>query len=166
MMTPATSRRLELIQSRQHPDHIPYSARFSPDGRYISFHVRTGNPLARQIFIAPFRGDAPIDERDWLPVTDGSAMDRETYWSPDGNLLYFLSDRDGFRCIWAQHLDPLKKEPVGEPFAVQHFHHARRSLASVAGPASAVGICVARDKMVFALGEITGNIWMMTGETP
>ena len=37
-------------------------------------------------------------------------------WSPDGNLLYFLSERDGFRCIWGQKLDPASKRPLGAPF--------------------------------------------------
>jgi hypothetical protein len=47
---------------------------------------------------------------------------RRPAWSPDGNLLYFFSDSDGSRCIWARRLDPKTKKPVGTPFAVLHLH--------------------------------------------
>ena len=62
---------------------------------------------------------------DGIPITDGKEIDRQAYWSPDGNLLYYLSDRDGFRCIWAQSLNPATKHPEGEAFTVLHFHQGR-----------------------------------------
>jgi hypothetical protein len=98
-------------------------------------------------------------ERNWIPVTDGSANDREAYWSPDGNLLYFLSERDGFRCVWAERLNPASKNPVGAPFPVYHFHHARRSLTGL-GRGRGEVMSVARDRILLAVGEVTGNIWM------
>ena len=47
---------------------------------------------------------------------------------------------------------------MGLPTDIYHFHSVRRSLLSV-GLAFAE-ISVARDKIVFPLGELTGNIWM------
>ena len=44
-----------------------------------------------------------------VPVTT-----KKPFWSPDGNLLYFLSSRDGFLCLWAQWLDPSTKHPLGD----------------------------------------------------
>jgi hypothetical protein len=41
---------------------------------------------------------------------------------------------------------------------VYHFHTARRSLLNTG--VFKLGIAVARDKIVFNLGEITGNIWL------
>ena len=64
---------------------------------------------------------------------------------------------DGFNCIWAQHLNPDTKEPVGEPFGVYHSHSARRALGNVSG-AQRIWVSVARDKMVFSMGELSGNI--------
>lgn len=32
----------------------------------------------------------------------------------------FFSDLEGFRCIWAQRLDPATKQPEGPAFAVRH----------------------------------------------
>jgi eukaryotic-like serine/threonine-protein kinase len=97
---------------------------------------------------------------DWIPVTDGENLDDKPRWSPDGNLLYFTSERDGFRCIWAQRLDAVSKRPVSAPFGVYHFHTSRRSLMNVGlGP---LEISVARNALVFNLGEITGNIWRVS----
>jgi dipeptidyl aminopeptidase/acylaminoacyl peptidase len=84
--------------------------------------------------------------------------DARVAWSPDGNLLYFVSDRDGFRCIWAQWLEAETKQPVGRPFVVYHFHQTSRRIHHNAGR---VGLAVARDKIVVALEELRGNIWML-----
>ena len=79
--------------------------------------------------------------------------------SPDGNLLYFLADRDGARGIYAQRLDPVTKHPSGGPFEVQMFRSARRSMMFFANSGDS-SPAVARDKIVFPLGEMTGNIWL------
>jgi len=86
-------------------------------------------------------------------------MDREAQWSPDGSLLYFLSERDGFRCIWSQRLDRRTKHAMGEPFAVYHFHHSQQSLTSLGSPGK-VGLSVTKDGLLFSLSQTTGNIWM------
>lgn len=77
--------------------------------------------------------------------------------SPDGNLLYFVSDRDGFRCIWAQRRAQTKR-PIDRPFAVYHFHQTSRRLSHNVGR---IGVAVARDKIVLALEELRGNVWML-----
>ena len=112
------------------------------------------------VFVAPVRPGRPPAESEWIAITDGSQWDRRPDWSPGGNLLYFTSERDGFRCIWAQRLHPATKRPQGSPFAVHHVHKARHSLFNV-DTVGQLGLSVARDKIVFATSEITGNIWMM-----
>jgi Tol biopolymer transport system component len=141
----------------KHPKYGLSRGRFSPDDRWISFHSIT--PSTRRIFIAPFHGAAPIPESQWIPITDGQDMDRYASWSPDGNLLYFLSEREGFRCIWAQRLDQATKHPLGVAFPVRHFHTSRRSLMTIGDPIG-MGMSVAIDKIVFSMVERTGNIWM------
>ena len=132
--------------------------RFSPDDRWIAFHT-ISSPGTRQIFIAPFRGAVPVPKNDWIPITDAQAIDRYSRWSPDGALLYFLSERDGFVCLWAQRLDPATKRPAGAAFAVRHFHTARRSLATIGNP-SLMGMSVGTGRLIFSMTEQTGNIWM------
>ena len=141
--------------SETYPDH------FSPDMKWFSFHGRNTN-RTRAIFIAPFRGLYEVPPKDWIAVTDGTEMDREAVWSQDQEILYFLSERDGFRCIWAQRLDRDghgSYRPVGLPWPVRHFHRARYSLLNV-GSTGDVGLTVANNRITFSLTETTGSIWL------
>jgi Tol biopolymer transport system component len=122
---------------------------FSPDGRWFSF-VEIG-PGGARAYVAP-ASEQPVPENAWIAVMDGEAW----AWSPDGNLLYVTSLRDGHLCIWGQHLHPVTKQPVGEPFAVFHSHSTRLSLSNQIEHT----LGVADNKLVFSMGERTGNIWM------
>jgi serine/threonine protein kinase/Tol biopolymer transport system component len=160
LVVPGRRRRIPLIR---HDSYALSAGRFSPDDRWIAFHA-IPDATTRQVFIAPFRdtsqpGVSPVEETDWTPITDGKGMERYAAWSPDGNVLYYLSERDGFRCLRAQRLDPATKRPVGPAIEVSHFHEARRSLLAAGDPIN-VNPCVAVDKVVFGLLETTGNIWM------
>ena len=92
-------------------------------------------------------------------VTDGSALDDKPRWSPNGDLMYLLSNREGFTCIWAQPLDPETKHPNGPALAIRHFHQFQNSLGAVQVNMREIG--VARDKIVMPLAELSGNIWLM-----
>jgi Tol biopolymer transport system component len=137
----------------------------SPDGNWLTFHTAEDTRSAekrirgkRQVFIAPYTGQwAPPSS--WFAITDGQALDREAKWSADGNRIYFLSDRDGFRCIWARTLDPKTKHPAGSIYPVLHFHNASLSLLQIPNTGH-VSICQVGGKMIFAMGELTGNLWM------
>ena len=141
----SSRRKRDLLATRQWTAPVGVS----PDNRWISFVAFT------RIYMAPFRDENPIEEDAWIPVAD-HVMYPWT-WSPDGNLLYNFSNRDGFTCIWGQRVDVATKRPVGEPFAVFHSHNARIRLSNqVTGSTLAVG----GDKMLFNMTEHTGNIWM------
>jgi serine/threonine protein kinase len=119
---------------------------FSPDGRWVSFaDITSGHS-----YIAPAR-EGPVAESEWIDVTD-----RGETWSPDGNVLYTASTRDGHLCVWARRVNPATETPVGAPFAVFHSHNARLSI----DPTDRRGLDVAGGRMVFSMGERTGNIWM------
>jgi serine/threonine protein kinase/dipeptidyl aminopeptidase/acylaminoacyl peptidase len=141
------------------PQYNVTAARFSRDGRWMSFQIVIEAATRRQIFITPIRNGTAAQEPEWIPITDGTGLDRNAVWSPDGNLLYFLSERDGFRCVWAQRLSAVTKHPSGAPFAVYHFHQARRSLMP-AQEVGRIGLSVTRDELVFSMAETSGNIWL------
>ncbi len=152
-----SGRKSELIE---YSEYSLYQPHFSPDDRWIAFVAKIGQDRSR-IYITPFRASTMHGGDAWVAVTDGENLDDKPRWSPDGNLIYFTSERDGFRCIWAQRLDPATKRSVGPPFSVFHFHTSRRSLMNVGlGP---LEISVARNALIFNLGEITGNIWRASG---
>jgi hypothetical protein len=96
----------------------------------------------------------------WIRVGEPDVWTDKPRWSPDGNLLYFTSERDGFHCIWAQRLDASTKRPAAPPVEIFHFHNARLSTANI-GYAQ-LEISVAADKIVLNLGELTGNIWTLS----
>ena len=151
IVKPGSSRNDEWLR---HPGYGIYNGRWSSDG-WVAFNARTDRQAAAQIFIARVHASAVASEKDWILVSrDGEAPN----WSPDARVLYFWSDRDGSPCLWAQRLDPSTKRPAGAPFGIQHFHGKGLSLRNLY--LGAPNIAVARDKIVFSLGEHTGNIWM------
>ena len=134
------------------------SPQFSHDGRWVAIHVRNSE-MTRQIYVMPFRPGQPTPLSEWVAITDGKRLDRDPKWSPDGNLLYFLADREGARGIYAQRLNPATKQPQGPAFEVKMFRGSRRSMMYITNSGQSAP-AVARDKIVFALGEMTGNIWL------
>jgi serine/threonine protein kinase len=147
----------ELIS---HPTLEIRGAELSPDGKWVAFHIP--RPVSELLKIAPVRDGKATGEAEWITVTGAAGNNRRPWWSPDGNLMYFLSTRDGYSCIWAQRLDPSTKRPRGEPMAVCHFHETRRSPSPVT---ASFGPAVGRGRIVFALGEQTGNIWLAEPES-
>jgi Tol biopolymer transport system component/predicted Ser/Thr protein kinase len=121
----------------------------SPDGQWM-FIVSNGTKIAHLQ-----NGKMP-DPSQWKPTGEHGDLYR---WSPDGNTVYFVDDRDKFLCIWGRHLNPATKQPVGEAFSVYHSHGARLSMLGLSS-SSAIGPAVARDKIVFAQAERTGNVWI------
>ena len=145
----------EVMGQSKWPQRSPH---FSPDEQWISLHTFNAE-ATRQVWIMPFRFGHAALESEWIPITDGKTLDRDAAWSPDGNMLYWLADRGGVRGIWAVKLDPKTKRPVMPAFEIKMFPGTRRSMmrftnTGMGRPA------VARDKIVFALGDETGNIWI------
>jgi hypothetical protein len=158
---PRSGRSMRLTAHQTHNITAPH---LSPDGKWLTFH--TAEPASgglrvagkRQIFLMPYveRWTPPSE---WVAVTDGQALDREARWSADGNRIFFLSDRDGYRCIWARKLEPKTKQPAGPIYPVLHLHETGRSLQHIPNTGT-VSLCPIGEKLIFSMGELTGNLWM------
>ena len=149
------------LQSRQefpfavHERYEVRLPRVSPDEEWVAFQTVV-NQTQRKMYVAPIVDWQAGPESSWIYIPDARAP---AAWSPSGNLLYFLSDRDGFRCIWAQRLNPRTRHPESSAFAVQHLHAARRTL-SINLEIASIGLSVASGKLFFSAPEHTGNVWI------
>ena len=139
----------------QHSGYGVFNARLSSDGRWVAFNARSNSRASARVFVARVLDSSVAREPEWIGVTeDGDAP----AWSPEAGLLYFWSNRDGSPCLWAQRLDRGTKKPTGSPIAIQHFHSRGLSWRNLY--LGAPDIAVARDKIVFNLGEHSGNVWL------
>jgi Tol biopolymer transport system component len=150
-----TRQKIDIIK---HPKYRLHRAAFSPDNKWLAMHVPIEAGKRQPVVVTALRGgQASGEEKDWIVVSDHLGTDRHPWWSPDGNLLYFVSERDGFVCFYARRLDPATKHPLAEVFNVYHFHGARRSVGAQAGY---FGPSLISGRLVFSMTETTGNIWM------
>ncbi len=107
-------------------------------------------------------GKTAAAKPDWISVTEPGTWVNKPRWSPNGNLLYYISDRDGFTCVWVNRLNPMTKQPVGAPKALMHFHASSSSLDTAYG----LELSVADDKLVLDIGDSSGNIWLAPPTIP
>jgi len=141
------------------PDKPLYHAFFSWDDRWVVFKKLFELKKA-QILIAPVRNGTAGEEKEWIAVTDGQHSDDKPQFSADGNTILFTSTRDGYLCIWAQRLNPITKHPVGQPFAVEHFHNSEGMYGAMLDNQWNYDLSVARNKMLINLPEVQADVWM------
>jgi len=123
------------------------------DGRWLAI---SGNNRAR---IAPLAPGMVVtaESGETFDLGGGAIIDgRHAGWSPDGRLLYLLLGLDGFRCLYALRFDPERGKPVGEPFAIHHFHDAKGGVSS-----TSEGTAIVDRAFVYNAYETTGSIWLM-----
>lgn len=88
------------------PTHTQFSnPRFSPDGKRIAVAVSLPGHIW-DVYIYTEKGKLVTH------VTNDDAVDRDPFWSPDGNWLYFASDRTGISNIYRYNLRTKKTEKV------------------------------------------------------
>ena len=138
-----------------HPGYGIYNPRLSSDGNWVAFNARANRFAPAQIFVAKVNASGVAADKDWIVINQDAEAPA---WSPDASMLYFWSDRDGSPCLWAQRLDATTRRPTGEPLSIQHFHSRGLSWKNLR--LGAPDTAVARGRIVFNLGEHTGNIWM------
>jgi eukaryotic-like serine/threonine-protein kinase len=90
-----------------------------------------------------------------LPHSDVTS-NRVCGWSPDGRRLYSLLGVDGFRCLYAQGVDPTGATPPGLPVVVHHFHDPERVWGS-----TPMGNAITRRGFVFDQVETSASIWLL-----
>lgn len=135
-------------------------ARVSPDGKWVAFQADIG-PSVRKVLVAPFRPGGSVSTYEWIEISGQSTDDFLPAWEPHGRLLYFVSERDGHRSVWAQRLHEKSMRPVGQPFVVLAMKEARRTLLrNFRIGLERIGLQVGADRIVVSMDDTTSNIWM------
>jgi serine/threonine protein kinase/dipeptidyl aminopeptidase/acylaminoacyl peptidase len=132
------------------------NADWSPANQYLLF---TASPdgSRKQIFAVRFPHAIGQPAGNSSPVTSESELSDRPRWSGDGKTVFYLSNRDGFYCVWGQHFDSVLGKVTGAPFAVRHFHNTRISPGGV--KQSSFAMAVSGDSVFLNLGEVTESIW-------
>jgi Tol biopolymer transport system component len=138
--------------------HRTWFGRASPDGRWLSFIEFSAEGKAT-VLVAPLTPGSVSAESTWIRVTDGQSVDEESAWSADGRTLYYVSARDGFRCIYAAAFDPAAKRVTSQP-AVLHMHDTRRRIRPTELSPSRIDFAAGR--LVFPVEELEANIWSLS----
>jgi Tol biopolymer transport system component len=131
------------------------NADWSPATEYLLFTAADGD--RKQIFAVRFPRAGAQPAGNWIPLTREEEWSDRPRWSGDGKTAFYLSNRDGFSCVWGRRFDPIRGKPAGEPFAVAHYHDPRISPSTV--NTATFRIAVSGDSVFVNLGEVTESLW-------
>lgn len=142
---------VERVLRRQ--DSWIQDASFSADGNWLT--LAANRSQNRQVFVVRFDLET-TEPPTWIPITDGTTEDYAPDWSPDGKLVYYLSDRLGRPSVWCQPVEPQTKQPVGSARLVYEFAEYRRSPIFVGS--NMCPLTVLPDRLLFCLGNCSSNV--------
>jgi Tol biopolymer transport system component len=154
---------VETRQPRVVAGDLPHSlgaAVLSHDQHWFAIQYAVTENI-RPIYIAPARGGVAAARDEWIALGDGLAGQVRPWWSPDGGLLYFISDADGKARIWAQRLAPADRKAMGEPLLVYSPPDERFTLSAGAAFGPALGaetpdLSDNRNKHQYLAGRVIG----------
>jgi serine/threonine protein kinase/Tol biopolymer transport system component len=104
------------IQSGQRQlllDHDGVQPSWSPHGHRIAYWGIVGESAQRDLWTIDPSAEDP--ESSIVRVTSDEAVDWNPVWSPDGQYLYFGSDRNGAMNLWRVRIDEKSGKTHGDP---------------------------------------------------
>jgi Tol biopolymer transport system component len=140
----------------EHPKYDIHGVAYAPDGRWLAFHFAPSPQTPRALYLVPVREGKAAGETEWIAVTDRPGTHTRPWWSPDGNIIYYLSTSGGKTEVWAQRLQPATRRPLGEPVRLYSPPGERYSIRTGTWFGPAIG----PHSLVFPVNDYSGNIWM------
>ena len=130
-----------------------YNQRFSPDQHWITFLAHDLLYASTStVYVIPAAGGP------WRAITEGTWFDDKPRWSPDGRILYFVSNRTGVANIWGRRFDTSTGTADDEPFPVTSF----RSGQFVLTPRTVqMDIAITPTKLLLPMSESRSDLWML-----
>jgi len=130
-----------------------FNARFSPDEKWICFiGIKNDDAGDGAIFVIPAGGG------EWIRFTEGNDFNDKPRWSPDGRMIYFISNRTGFFNVWGRRFDTTTGQPAGEAVRVTNFESPGRMIPSRIVP---IDLSLSADRLVVPIMEVSGSIWIL-----
>ncbi len=139
----------------EHPELSLWQGRMSPDGRWLAFVAAS----PRGDVVHTYIGRPGARPSDWIPVAQNHPWADKPRWSPNGRMLYFISNEgSSFFNLWATRFDPTRGQLAGAPFRVTRLDSPALFI-SPAAVGSEIGIATRR--AVLTLTSVQGSIWML-----
>ncbi|HSE20468.1 MAG TPA: winged helix-turn-helix domain-containing protein [Pyrinomonadaceae bacterium] len=148
---PHAETQMRVIASN--PEYNLWQGRFSPDGRWISFNAfNATDPSASTVYVVSASGGP------WVSLTEGRYWDDKPRWSPDGNAIYFVSNRTGFFNVWKVRFDPASGKPLDQPRRVTDFETPTQMIIS---NIVQLEMALTSDRLILPMMETSGGIWVL-----
>ena len=153
-----TSTALHVRADRGTPRRVaelpaPGPCAWAPDSRLVAcasgnpYYVRVGRLFGN---LSPSRiVVVRLDDGAVLPVADGRSLNHSPAWSPDGRWLYFVSDRDGTRDVYAAAM-ARDGTASGTPLRL-----------TTGLDAQAISLSADGSRIVFNVLSATANVWSL-----
>jgi Tol biopolymer transport system component/DNA-binding winged helix-turn-helix (wHTH) protein len=130
-----------------------FQQRYSPNQRWISFvAVPRADRSTTTVYVMPASGGP------WRPVTDGQSYEDKSRWSPDGRVLYFISNRDGRFEVWGRRFDPEAGRPEGQPFRVTSLEGTKQILSPYL---TDMEMFITPTRIFLPMFEASSRIWVL-----
>jgi len=143
----------EARKIASHPTYDLSQPHYSPDGRWILFQaIREIPKVEASIYVIPANGG------NWTLISKSQPWDDKPRWSPDGKKIYFISARGGLFNVWGIRFDPINGQPVGEAFQVTAFKNPNLMIPD---KINFVELSLTQDKLVLAMEDRSGSIWVL-----
>jgi len=147
----ATSTARKLISD---PNYHLFQPHYSRDGRWIAFEATRTLPRRwdSTLYVIPANGGP------WIRITDAKQWDDKPRWSPDGKVIYYLSDHAGFFNVWGIRFNPETGKPQGEPFQVSSFETPAQRISR---DVSSTEFALTENRLFLPVEQSSGSIWVL-----
>jgi len=151
---PNADREARLVAGE--PAYHLWQARFSPNGRWISFLAVTRNTAVLCVVPSSAR---EVRASDWSCASDSSIWTDKPRWSSNGKRLYVWRRNGSIFNVWTLPFKDARGTVVGAPVQVTQFdspaHRIWADDLALAEPS------VSGDRMILPVADATGSVWML-----
>ncbi|MEJ7709314.1 MAG: hypothetical protein WKF84_05510 [Pyrinomonadaceae bacterium] len=144
----------EMREVASDPEGNSWAPRLSPDKKWISFIFQKPSEAGiSTIFVVPAGGG------EWTRITRDKYWADKPRWSPDGRIIYFISNYDSyFLNIWAIKFDPESGKPIGEPIKITNYKSPDLMISPRVGH---LEMSVNENSLILPVRQTSGSIWLL-----